>query len=108
MTCYSRYDYAAKNDPTTQALTTSFNTTQVAPFDPTWYPSSGATNHITTDLVNLSIHSEYQGNDHLQDENGSSLRIENISSSILESPSSTLKLKDILDVSHVMPGPHST
>lgn len=31
--------------------------------DQTWYTDSGATNHITNDLRNLSLHSGYQGND---------------------------------------------
>ncbi|KAJ8645920.1 hypothetical protein MRB53_007668 [Persea americana] len=57
------YDYAAQGDQTAQALVTTHGSSQIAPFDPAWYLDSGVTNHITADLGNLSLHSEYQGND---------------------------------------------
>lgn len=31
--------------------------------DPIWFSDSGASNHITPDLANLSIHNEYRGSD---------------------------------------------
>ena len=79
MTCYSRYDYAAQGYQTAQALVgASHGSSQIAPFDPAWYPDSGVTNHITADLGYLSLHSEYQGIDQVSVENGSGLHIANI------------------------------
>ncbi|KAL5842030.1 hypothetical protein ACOSQ3_012633 [Xanthoceras sorbifolium] len=39
--------------------------------DPAWYIDSGATNHITADLNNLSLKNEYRGNEKLAVGNGS-------------------------------------
>ncbi|XP_019053422.1 PREDICTED: uncharacterized protein LOC104598178 [Nelumbo nucifera] len=36
-----------------------------------WYPDSGAMNHLTADLANLNVHSEYTGPDQLRIRNGS-------------------------------------
>ncbi|GKV51641.1 hypothetical protein SLEP1_g58277 [Rubroshorea leprosula] len=38
----------------------------VAPAADDWLLDSGATNHVTTDLANLALHSEYHGPDELQ------------------------------------------
>ncbi|CAN1732298.1 Retrovirus-related Pol polyprotein from transposon RE2, partial [Linum perenne] len=32
----------------------------------TWTLDSGATHHLTNDLANLTLHSEYQGSDQVQ------------------------------------------
>uniref|UniRef100_A0A2N9ESZ2 Reverse transcriptase Ty1/copia-type domain-containing protein n=1 Tax=Fagus sylvatica TaxID=28930 RepID=A0A2N9ESZ2_FAGSY len=37
------------------------------PTDPNWYPDSGATHHVTSDLANLNIHAEeYQGSEQIR------------------------------------------
>lgn len=38
-----------------------------------WYPDTGATNHITPDLANLSLHSDHNGNDKVKVGNGKGL-----------------------------------
>ncbi|KAL5778583.1 hypothetical protein ACOSQ2_009320 [Xanthoceras sorbifolium] len=48
--------------------------------DSSWFVDSGATNHITSDLNNLSLKSEYKGNDRLAVGNGQLLPISNVGS----------------------------
>ncbi|KAL4183304.1 hypothetical protein AMTRI_Chr11g154520 [Amborella trichopoda] len=48
-----------------------------------WYPDSGASNHITADLSNLSLHSKYTGPAQINIGNGTGLSIKNIGSSKL-------------------------
>ncbi|KAB2608569.1 hypothetical protein D8674_011737 [Pyrus ussuriensis x Pyrus communis] len=47
-----------------------FSMNQVSPSTFTWYADSGATNHITNNLSNLSIHSDYTGTDKVNVANG--------------------------------------
>ena len=44
---------------------TAFYATPETVCDPAWYADSGATNNVTSYVSNLSLHSEYQGNDRL-------------------------------------------
>ena len=107
MTCYSRFDYAVQSDQTAQAFVASHGSIQANPFDPVWYPDSGATNHITANLGKLSLHFEYQGNHQHQVGNGIGLRIANIGSSTIHISSTPLKLQDILHVPHITKNPLS-
>lgn len=50
----------------------------------TWCTNTGATNHVISNLENLSIHSSYQGGDRVFVGNGTSLEIKNHGSSILK------------------------
>ncbi|KAI9161720.1 hypothetical protein LWI28_020105 [Acer negundo] len=79
----------------------SANVASVA--DPQWYIDSGATNHITPDLNNLSINSEYRGNERLTVCNGQTLPISHIGHLSIASdmiPDYLICLKNIL----FMPG----
>uniref|UniRef100_A0A2N9H904 Reverse transcriptase Ty1/copia-type domain-containing protein n=1 Tax=Fagus sylvatica TaxID=28930 RepID=A0A2N9H904_FAGSY len=63
--CYHRFDntYQYANSPQMQAL---LATPQQNP-DPNWYPDSGATHHITSDLANLNVRAdEYQGSEQIR------------------------------------------
>lgn len=64
----------------------------------TWYADSGATNHITNDLNNLSVHSGYLGKAQVSVRKGQGLKIANTRSLHLSSSSSPLKLGHILHV----------
>ena len=70
------------------------------PPEPAWYLDSGATNHVTSQLDNLSIKSNYKGKAKLAVGNGSLLTISHIGDSVLHVPSSHshLKLNNILHV----------
>lgn len=78
--CYHRMDYSfqGKNPPEKLVvMATSYNPVG----EQTWFVDSGATNHITNDLRNLSIHLGYQGTDKV------SIGILNSGSSVILTPS---------------------
>lgn len=55
-----------------------------------WFPDSGASNHVTHDLANLSVGTEYQRDNKVHIGNGAGLHIQNIGSSLLKSSSNTI------------------
>lgn len=59
------------------------------------FADSRATNHITNDMKNLSVHSNYQGTNTMDIGNGQGLPNLEIGSSILHTPSSSFKLTNI-------------
>lgn len=61
-----------------------------------WYTDSGASSHITSDLANLSLSSEYHGDDQVAVGNGAGLIISHIGSSQLHAHNSQFNLNDIL------------
>jgi hypothetical protein len=63
-----------------------------------WYFDTGATDHITRALNQLTVHDKYQGRDHVHTANGNSMHISHIGHSILLTPSSPLHLKNVLHV----------
>lgn len=48
--------------------------------DPAWYVDSGATNHITADLNNLALRTDYKGKEKFLVGNGQSLHISHVGS----------------------------
>jgi hypothetical protein len=62
--CYHRFDntYQFDNSPQMQALLATPQQTQ----DSNWYPDSGATHHVTSDLANLNLRAdEYHGSEQI-------------------------------------------
>jgi len=55
-----------------------FSSTSSYHGEPSWVVDSGATNHITSNLSNLSLQSPYNGNDKVAVGNGKKLPISNI------------------------------
>lgn len=89
--CYHRMDYSfqGKNPPEKLVvMATSYNPVG----EQTWFVDSGATNHITNDLRNLSIHLGYQGTDKV------SIGILNSGSSVILTPSCSFKFNNVLHV----------
>ncbi|GAA0162996.1 hypothetical protein LIER_18974 [Lithospermum erythrorhizon] len=77
----------------------AFIATSSAIGDPSWYLDSGASNHFTADLQNLSLHNEYNGSDHITIGNGNSLAIDHIGTSHIPiSKSNSLTLNNVLHV----------
>ncbi|KAF8389139.1 hypothetical protein HHK36_025825 [Tetracentron sinense] len=64
-----RMDYAYQGWIPPQKLTAMIDS-HSPPNTQTWYTDTGASHHITSDLANLSIHSDYQGDDKVQVGNG--------------------------------------
>jgi len=77
------------------------NLPQSSLVDPSWFVDSGATNHITSQLNNLSLHAPYNGVDKVIVGNGKNLPISNIGVSHVYTqthPKSVLSLPNILHV----------
>ncbi|KAL5766826.1 hypothetical protein ACOSP7_017443 [Xanthoceras sorbifolium] len=69
--------------------------------DPAWYIDSGATNHITADLNNLSLKNEYKGNEKLAVGNGNLLPISHFGCSYISSNTSASKPLCLNNILHV-------
>lgn len=67
-----------------------------------WVVDSGASHHLTTDLNNLALHSEYNGTKKVTIGNGKTLPISHIGSSVMSASNSRLIFKDILCVPNVV------
>ena len=92
--CWYRYDedYQPTNEKVAGSVSTGYGV------DTNWYVDSGASDHITSNLENLSVRDKYNGQDRVQAANGSSMKISNIGHTILHTPSKYLHLKNILHV----------
>jgi hypothetical protein len=91
---HHRFDqaYQAASPSLTTYAATSFQSR-----DLNWYPDTGATHHVTSNLNNLNLQSEeYDGPDHIQVGNGTRLAIKNTGTSIL--PPSNFILRHVLHV----------
>lgn len=64
----------------------------------TWYPDTGATNHVTADLGNLHLQFDYQGPDSVAVGNGNQLPISKVGSTVIYYTSSNLFFNNILHV----------
>lgn len=69
--------------------------------DPSWYLDSGANHHVTNQLENLSLQSDYSGEDKLTVGNGMALPITHYGSCTLPASPSPLKLSNVLVVPHI-------
>ncbi|KAG8490330.1 hypothetical protein CXB51_015871 [Gossypium anomalum] len=63
-----------------------------------WYPNSGATNHVTPTMTNLTDVSPYTGTGQVSMGNGESVSIDNVGSSNILAGSRLLRLRDVLHV----------
>lgn len=69
-----------------------------SPPDQTWYPDSGATNHITPDMSTLTTTSPYTGTSTVSMGNGDNVPIASVGSSTLLVGSRLLHLRSVLHV----------
>lgn len=77
------YSFQGRQPPPQLAtMPASFN----APSEHNWYADTGATNHITNDLSNLSIQANYQGKDKVAIGNGQGLFRSHVGSSVVHTP----------------------
>ena len=73
--------------PMHTVLQPSAPSTSVSPTAPqVWLTDSGATNHMTADLSNLSLASPYPTNETIQTANGEGLTVSHVGSSIIRTP----------------------
>ncbi|KAJ0041944.1 hypothetical protein Pint_18126 [Pistacia integerrima] len=90
-------DYAFQGcHPPTQlaAMVSHTNATHVVE-DP-WFADSGANQHITTNLEQLTLAQPYTGQEHVAVGNGQGLNIKNTGSIVLHNPAYSLKLSHVL------------
>ncbi|PNY01136.1 hypothetical protein L195_g024424, partial [Trifolium pratense] len=87
--------HIAKNCP---QLMQSSPAANYATTNANWILDSGANHHITADLNNLSLHSNYEGPDSVTIGDGSGLAISHMGSTHLSTPSTAFHLKNVLCV----------
>ena len=95
---YDRPGHTAKNCAKLQSRPTANCTTSSAPSNGEWLLDSAASHNITSDLANLSIHYEYDGQDAVVLGDGIGLQVANIGSTTISSPSHSFTLKETLHV----------
>lgn len=66
-----------------------------------WLADSGCNTHITADLSNLSVASEYSGDNHVSVGNGQNLPISHTGHGLLRTPSSVFSLSNLFYVPHI-------
>ena len=95
--CYHRFDNSYYSEKS--AAMQAYFSTQQAPTDPNWYTDTGATNHLTSDLANLNVHSEeYLGSNQIRVGNGKGLFVAHTGTTSLSIPHSSFLLKNVLHV----------
>jgi len=96
--CYHRMDFSYQGrHPPAQLAAMAAHTQEEQGFEQPWYLDSGANNHITSELQNLTLHQQpYHGNDKVTVGNGGGLHITNTGSSMLATPESQFLLTNIL------------
>jgi hypothetical protein len=95
--CYNRFNeaYACEQPPQAHAYLSAPSSSS----DQNWYPNSGATHHLTSNLANLNIKAEdYIGSDKIRIGNGKGFSIDHIGTTCLFTPTSQF---DLLDTLHV-------
>ena len=97
--CYYLFDHAFQAPQNNQASV--FIATPELVSDQSWYANSGATNHVTVELENLSMKSNYHGKDKLVVDNSNKLSITHVGHTEIPSLSSQLYLRNILFVPHI-------
>jgi hypothetical protein len=81
-----------------QKLVAATAATSSYQIDPSWYMDSGATDHITSELENLSVKNKYQGGDQVHIASGICMNISYIGHTTFPTPKHSILLKDILYV----------
>ena len=98
--CYHRMDYAfqGRHHPTKLAAMAASNQLSV---EQNWYTDTGATDHITSDIGNLSLRSNYHGPEKVSIGNGAGLQISHIGSNSITTPSAHFHLNNMLCVPNI-------
>ena len=70
--------------------------------DPSWQFDSGGSGHITSNINNLYVHSNYNGEDQIQVGNSELLSISYVGNGILTSQNKSFHLKNVLHVPKII------
>ena len=99
--CYNQFNHAYHGESSSSQLA-AFVAGSASSADYNWYPDTGATNHLTSDLSNLNLqYEEYVGTDQIHVGNRASLAITHIGSFSLPSSSKSFILQNVLHVPHI-------
>lgn len=98
--CYHRMDYAYQGRNPPSRLTAMVASNQLSG-DQTWYTDIGATDHITSDINNLTLRSDYHGSEKVSVGNGASLSISHIGSGSISTHTAHFHLSNMLHVPHM-------
>jgi transposase InsO family protein len=101
--CYHRMDFAyqGKNPTMKLAAMASASNTQHTQSAESWLTDSGASDHITANVNNLSPQVPYQGQEQVSIGNGQNLPIQNIGNSQLHTKYHKFQLKNVLHVPRI-------
>lgn len=94
--CFHRMDYAYQGRHPPSELAAMVSQCNALRDEDDWLADSGANNHITAELENLTLQEPYQGTESVAVGNGNGLSILHTGSSTLHTPKSILHLKEIL------------
>lgn len=81
--CHHRMDYAYQSRTPTATLAAMVASNQLSVHQ-NWYKNTGATDHITADVGNLSLRFNYHGSDKVSVGNGTGMHISHIGSSSIK------------------------
>jgi hypothetical protein len=99
LTCYNKFNHAYQRDITGSSSMQAYVATPAMSNDLNWYPDTGTTHHITSDVNNLNLqHDEYSGPKQVYVGNGQGLPIHHLGSSSLSSSNATFLLNNVLHV----------
>jgi hypothetical protein len=90
--CWHRFEEDYVPEPRTAAATSSLG------IDNNWYMDSGAIDHITRDLDQLTMHDHYAGTDHIHATNGKGMDITHVGKTIIPTPCRNLILDKVMHV----------
>ena len=66
--------------------------------DTNWYPDTGATHHITSELNHLTVRDKYKGHDKVNTASGQGMDICHVGHSVVRTPPHNFQLRNILHV----------
>lgn len=94
--CFHRMDYAYQGRHPPRELAAIVSHSNAVAEEEDWLADSGANNHITANLENLSINQPYNGTEAVTVGNGGGLSITHTGSTSFTTPNAILHLKNIL------------
>jgi transposase InsO family protein len=94
--CFHRMDYAYQGRHPPSELAAMVSQSNAITEEEDWLADSGANNHITANLENLSINQPYNGTEAVTVGNGGGLSITHTGSTSFNTPNALLHLKNVL------------
>ena len=101
LTCNHHFDESFQQEHTSNAQ--AYVAAPLSSVEQNWYPNSGASHHITSNLANLNLKAEEYGrSDQIRVGNGTGLSIKHIMTAQISTPSFKFKLNNVLHVPRII------